>query len=73
MDSWTIGWNSINMAIWLILNSSLKQTCLLNFETKFYEEWVSKLNNKTGTELTWYLLQALIFSRPCAEGVIKVH
>ena len=43
-DSQTISWNSMDMAIFLILNASSKPTCLLSFKTKFYEEWVSKLN-----------------------------
>ena len=43
-DSQTIGWKTINMAIWLILNASSKPTCLVSFKTKFYEEKVSKLN-----------------------------
>ena len=37
-DSRTIGWNSINIALWLILNASSKPTCLLSFKAKFYKE-----------------------------------
>ena len=36
----TIGWNYINMAIWLISNASSKPTCLVSFKTKLYEERV---------------------------------
>ena len=37
-DSRTIGWNSVDMAIWLILIAGSKPTCLLSLKTKFYEE-----------------------------------
>ena len=43
-DSQTIGWNSIGSATWLILNASSKRTYLSSIKTKFYEEWVLKLN-----------------------------
>ena len=66
------------MAIWLILNASYKPSCLLNFKTKFVsfkmqlDDWATYpvCLDKPVTELTWYLLQALLFSRPRGEGVL---